>query len=275
MRQGGAVKLRMNGLAFWGSALALVFGAVAEEERPRLPSGPVDPARGSVDGSGKFTARVEEEAAGIPVSEWQEHARGLVEAVGEGRYRIGRIEIDPAKRSLRIPAKVNAREGPLEYALVTGKGKVHESLLSCDLDPLHFHLAALLAGLAPKAGQAPVAVRVEVEWETNGPVRRVPLERLIALVRDHPGAAPDGSLSEGPWLYQQPRTDRLGLIASREGSLISLIPDPVALLGNPRPAPKEAAIVVPHREELPVADVPLTLHFSPHAVAVPAADGKP
>jgi hypothetical protein len=275
MRQAGLVKFRMNGLSVLGGILASMLVAGAAEEPSRLPSGPVDPARGSVDGSGKFTPRVEEGAAGIPVSEWQKHARGLVEAVGEGRYRIGRIEIDPAKRSLRMPAKVNAREGPLEYALVTDKGKVHESLLSCAVDPLHFHLAALLAGLAPKAGAAPVEVRVEVEWETNGPLRRVPLERLIALVRDHPGAAPTGALSEGPWLYQQPRTDRLGLIASREGSLISLIPDPVALLGNPRPAPKEAVIVVPHRQELPVADVPLTLYFSPHAVAVPAADGKP
>ena len=41
-------------------------------------------------------------------------------------------------------------------------------------------------------------------------------------------------LADGAWLYNGSRVENKGLAATREGSLISLIPDRSALANNPR-----------------------------------------
>ena len=68
---------------------------------------------------------------------------------GTNTFVVGKVTVDKASRTVRIPAVVNMREQVIEYALVTQSGKTHESLFATEASPTDVHVAALLVGLAP------------------------------------------------------------------------------------------------------------------------------
>ena len=57
--------------------------------------------------------------------------------LGDHRYRYGDIEFNGKTREIRVPTQVNMREGIIEYAVVHGDGKIHESLLVTEVRPSH------------------------------------------------------------------------------------------------------------------------------------------
>ncbi|MBM3824065.1 MAG: hypothetical protein FJ404_14465 [Verrucomicrobia bacterium] len=157
-----------------------------------------------------------------------------VTPLGGGEFRIGLIQFRKDPPSIRFPATLNMTRGILEYVLVHADGKTHESLLKTDAQPLHLHLAALLSGLAPGTNnpglKTPTLLRLTVEATLeNGTTHPVPPELWI----QHKPAGK--SLSPGPWQYLGSRTSEGVFLAQRDGSIISLITDPDALIGNPRP----------------------------------------
>jgi hypothetical protein len=227
---------------------------------------PPDPAKGSVDSSGKFVPASTPEGTPAPATPaaLQEQAAGLIEKTGETTFRIGQVKCDRATRTISIPAKLNAREGLVEYALVTTKGKVHEALLATEVSPLHVHMAALLLGTAPQGEHPkPVPVTIEVEWETNGPAKKLALEELVALARESPEGNVGATLSRGPWHYQGSVLDAGGFAAEREGSIISIISDPAALAGNPRAGSGDDTLHVPNTTVLPTDGTPITVTIRP------------
>lgn len=209
-----------------------------------------------MDAAGKFTpAAVGTEGVSRP--------EPLVEPVGQGRFRIGIVTFDQAARTVTIPARVNMREGGVEYALVTEQGKRHEAIFSTEARPEHIHLGCLLLGQreAALAGAVPTdaAVSVEVAWETNGPEKRVPLAECVALAKDSPDQPGGATLSAGPWLYNGSRIDAAGFAAAREGSLISIIRDEAALLNNPRADRDNDEIHIAHAALLPRVGMPVRI----------------
>jgi hypothetical protein len=227
---------------------------------------PVPPGDGNVDASGKFIPAEVQPAPKAPPTPgaWREQAAGLIEKTGEMTFRIGKVLCDREARTIRFPASVNAREGLIEYALVTTKGKVHESLLATEVSPLHVQMAALLMGLSPKAADdKPVPVLIEVSWATNGPERKLPLEDLVALARESPQGKTGATLGRGPWLYQGSVIEAGGFAAERDGSIISLISDPAALAGNPRPGHEDDSLHVAHTAALPPVSAPVTVTLRP------------
>lgn len=68
------------------------------------------------------------------------------EKLDGGRIGIGKVIVDPAKKQVIIPALVNMEEGLIEYILCMPNGKLHESLLVTDADPLHISLAMKMLG---------------------------------------------------------------------------------------------------------------------------------
>lgn len=227
-----------------------------------LAADPVVPeGKGSVEDSGKF---VPPPTSPRPAGEPDPAARlaELGAAVEGGKLRLGEVEIDRNTRTLSFPAKINAVEGAIEYALVTSKGKTHESLLVTDALPRDIHLGCLLLG-SGVAGKSPAGVKIEVSWQTNGPERRLPLEDLIVFAKDHPQGGQGGSLAPGPWTYSGSRIDAGGFVASREGSIISLIHDDTALVNNPRPGREDDTLHVPGRRALPPPGTPVRLTFRP------------
>src|SRR6266511_579597 len=95
--------------------------------------------------------RVHHPLRGYPVSAASHpSAAPPAEKIGEHRYRIGQVTVDTAARTAQMPCRVNMQKGMIEYLAVASEGKLHESALRVDAEPLHLHLALLLLGLEPR-----------------------------------------------------------------------------------------------------------------------------
>jgi hypothetical protein len=222
-----------------------------------------DPAQGSIDSSGKFVAAGDPAEAAAP-DDWAKAAAGLIEKTGRDTFRVGLIACDRKTRTLTIPVKVNARTGPIEYAVVTEKGKVHEALFSTTANPLHIQMAALLLGLSPQPGKdggmdAGKSVVIEARWSTNGPAKSQPLEKLVALAEVSPQNPSESTMADGPWTFTGSLIDGSGFAAAREGSIISLIEDPAAMIANPRASRLDDTLHVPNAALLPADGMPVSL----------------
>ena len=213
----------------------------------------VAPEQGRVEASGKFSP------AGAAAVSDPDPAKRLadlgVELKGD-TIKIGEVAIDRTNRTATFPAKINARDGVIEYAVVHATGKRHESLLVTDTQPRDIHLACLLLG-GGRNGKPPAKVRVQVQWETNGPPRKLPLEDLIAFSKERPEGESGGSLAPGAWTYTGSQVDAAGFVASREGSIISLIRDDAALVNHPRPGREDDTLHVPNAKSLPALETPV------------------
>jgi len=227
----------------------------------------VAPDQGTVQPSGKFVPAKPSAPGTAPANagDWAEQAKALIEKTGETSFRIGKIQCDRGTLAISFPAKVNAREGLMEYALVTTKGKVHEALLATEVSPLHLQMAALLLGWAPSSepGAKAVPVSITVEWATNGPAKQVPLEDLIALAHETPLGKTGATLARGPWHYQGSVIEAGGFAAERDGSIISLISDPAALAANKREGSEDDTLHVANTAALPPATAPVTITIRP------------
>jgi hypothetical protein len=186
-----------------------------------------------------------------------------VRQIDTNTLAVGLVTLNKAERTLTLPAKVNMVEQIVEYALVTSDGKRHESLLTTDAQPRDLHVAALLLGVKPSsnlagsnllAGAEGARVEIEVTWPAHGGLRRVPLYQLVAQLK-HPETAvgrPElQALDAGPWLYNGSEVRPGRFEAQAEGSFISLISDPAALINNPRPSRLDDKLHVPNKPQLP------------------------
>lgn len=228
------------------------------------------PEKGSVDERGKFSPVDKDVDRGAGAASLKlpstEAAKSLVTRNPDGTLQLGLVRMDPKARGFDFPASVQLREGLIEYAVVTTKGKVHEALFATEASPLHIHLAALLLNLAPTESQdKPAAMTVEVGWQTNGPPRREPLEKLIAMTRDQGSARAGNPLTPGAWDYVGSSVVRGDFVAEREGSVIALISDPEALMVNPRPTRKDDTLHMPNAMLLPSQGMPVTIYVKASA----------
>ena len=164
---------------------------------------------------------------------------GAVRRISENIYGLGLVQFDKKKRTVTFPGKVNMSTGSVEYALVHVRGKVHESVLATETDPVHIQLARLLVG--PAEAKATVMtprvppdllgpqVKIWVQWTSNGAEKRVPLEDLVA------NTLTKSTMSRGPWIYNGSRTVQGTFLAQRDGSIVAIIADPDAMMNSPRP----------------------------------------
>jgi hypothetical protein len=183
-----------------------------------------------------------------------------VRQTGSNTYRLGRVEFNKTERTVSIPARVRMRKDVVEYGLVTEQGKGYESLLTTEARPMDIHVACLLLGQQqvpvtgdvnkPAVVPATNAVLIEVSWETNSRPVRVPFADLVCVTSGRPDPnAPVMKLER--WLYNGSLIDQAGFAAQREGSIISLIRDPVALVNNPCPDRDNDDIHFPNAKLLP------------------------
>lgn len=259
-------------IASWGCVLAagMVLAEVPDREVPR-------PEQGKIGASGKFTPNYPfsnaQNAPTLP-KDLETFAKSLVKPLGGGRLAIGRVTLDTKARTVSVPAQVNQTDGLVEYALVTTGGKVHEALLATDASPSHLHLAMLLLDLVPKgSSNSPVELRVDLEWQGNGPVRRLALEDLIVRGRDSEEGRRGSTLNCPAWHYGGSSIFNGRLASEMEGSIISLIMDPAALINAPRRLPVDDRLLLANTPKMPPKGMPVTLHFrsvpKPPATPVP------
>lgn len=227
---------------------------------------PVSPEQGTVDASGKFSpAPKNKKVAPVPDPVARLAELGI-KLEGED-VTIGQVKLNRKSRSISFPAKVHAVSGVLEYALVHSSGKIHETLFVTDATPQDIHVACLLAGWGESKKKKGASIIVEVVWDSNGPQRRDPIEFLVAYTKGSPEGKQVGHMALGPWKYKGSRVDAAGFAATREGSIISLIQDPAALVTNLRPVKKDNSIHVPHSRLLPPLGSTVTIVFRPSPVS--------
>jgi hypothetical protein len=150
------------------------------------------------------------------------------------------VRLDKNERTIRFPAVVNMDQGAVEYLLVNESGKVHESVFRTGVEPYHIHLATVLVGTKENLSRAvgtatnppPLAgdkVSLSASWKTSGGESHCRGEDLVFNTQTK------SPMSRGNWVYNGSRVVEGTFLAQRDGSVVSIISDPDALINNPRP----------------------------------------
>ncbi|MEO8425628.1 MAG: YdjY domain-containing protein [Verrucomicrobiota bacterium] len=184
--------------------------------------------------------------------------------IDTGVFEIGNVRLDKNQRTIRFPAVVNMDQGAVEYLLVNESGKVHESVFRTEAEPYHIHLATLLVGakesIAHSAGTAtntpPLAgntVSISASWKTSGGESNSRGEDLIFNIQTR------SAMSRGAWVYTGSRIVEGTFLAQRDGSVVSIISDPDALINNPRPGRENDEIWQVNTNAVPPAGTPVQI----------------
>lgn len=192
-------------------------------------------------------------------------AKPPVRMISAGVYEVGIVQLDNKKRSVSFPAKVNMRDGIVEYWLVNTGGKVHESILSTEAQPYHVHIAMLLIGAKGRPNLTSRervedknvvgdTVNVWVEWtdEKGEKVKK----RAEELVND---TSTKAVMTKGTWIYNGSWIFNGAFVAQRELSIVSTILDHDALINNPRPKREDDDNWTVNTAVLPPKDTPVTV----------------
>ncbi|MGD1086166.1 MAG: YdjY domain-containing protein [Verrucomicrobiota bacterium] len=194
-----------------------------------------------------------------------------VQMLGPDIFQVGKVILDKKERAVRVPALLNKSQGPMEYFLVTTYGKTHESILKTDAEPYHIHIAMLLLGATgaqpdltngPPPAPGPIVnpspealpgdkITLEVSWQEDGKEIRRPASELISNEQTH--STPDAA----HWVYNGSETAGGKFYAQMDGSLISLVTDPVALVNYTGIGHDNDQIWVPNTNRLPPRTAPL------------------
>ena len=170
----------------------------------------------------------------------------VVRQVGPHRYAVGRLLVDLERQAIRCPGRINmAKGGPIELLACVPGGKVHESVLVLDAEPLHLQLALLLLGLEPgrnPAVQYPAGapessrepgdmVELYIEWsesaggqESGARIVRRRADELLYNVRSR------RPMGETLWVFTGSRWVEGRFAADMEGSLIATYRDQLPIL---------------------------------------------
>jgi hypothetical protein len=206
-----------------------------------------------------------------------------------GIFEIGKVRLDQPRRTITLPAVLDKSQGPMEYFLVTTYGKTHESILKTPAEPYHIHLAMLLLGAAgsgkanfpgvPTNGiPGPVVhpsketipgnrVTIGVRWKMAADDIQHPAEEMVSRLDPASSASPS-AMEHGFWVYNGSLIIRHTFLAQADGSIISLVTDPVALINSTAPGHDNDQIWVGNTNNLPPAGVPVE-------VAITLEDIKP
>ena len=163
-----------------------------------------------------------------------------VKEISPGIFEIGKVRLDQKKRTVSFPAAINMTNGPIEYALVTAVGKLHESVLRTDIDAAHLHVAALLLGAKGAQTNYTVAyfdtnsipgekINLFASWKEGPRDKKVRVEELVFNTQTK------SPMVETNWVYNGSQIHDGTFIAQRDGLIVSIISDPLALINNPRP----------------------------------------
>jgi hypothetical protein len=184
-----------------------------------------------------------------------------VREISPGIFAVGEVKLDKALRTVQFPAVINLEDAPVEYLLVTERGKVHESVLRTQAEPYHIHLAMLLLGVKGgntndfseiKPADIPGdKVNVEVSWTGPEGLKKVAAEKLVwnREEKQH--------MTLGPWVYNGSSVVDGFFLAQQEGSIISLIVDPIAIINNPRVGAENDEIWMVNTNGLPPLNSPV------------------
>jgi len=201
-----------------------------------------------------------------------------VEKVGENRYRLGDIRFNARTREIRVPAAMNMREGILEYALVHGDGKIHESLLVTDVIPSQLQVAMKLCHYKDGEGdvfdifypedekkgpagakQRGQSVTLTVEWQDGGEQKAAPLSDWI-FDRKRNAVMPNE-----PWIYSGSYLYEGDFAADMDGTLIAIYLSRGAMLNTMTDGSEDDERWLANPDKTPALGTGITLVIAPLA----------
>jgi hypothetical protein len=166
-----------------------------------------------------------------------------VERLGPTLYRLGAVQVDTAKREVRVAATLNDVTVLEFLANTKGGAKAYESALTLDTDAITFNAALLMIGLDPARGKPskmqfdetpPEGDPVEITVEFRHPKGMRPM-KIEELIYDQRTKA---TLPAGPWVYTGSTFIDTGFgrryLADLDGVVIGLMHGPQAIIDNPR-----------------------------------------
>lgn len=227
---------------------ALPDAATTKRKKLPMPTGiPEPPPRPEGEPSNPDELRALSSAAegGAPV---EKPGAPPIKRLDAYRLRVGEVFVDRLNRFVEVPARLNMKEGILEYYGVGPNGKTHESVLVTLAEPSHVHLGLLLIGSEPREWHkqvdpyTPLSVkregtrldlRIKFTDPKTGKLREEPGE--IWLYNRKAKKAPE-PLS---WHFQGSRFWNNRYVADLDRSMIGLIGDETTVVtvgsdaGNP------------------------------------------
>jgi hypothetical protein len=218
---------------------------------------------GSTSGSGPYPPPKVPDSAEAGSASLQPLPDAPLVEVSPGLFQIGLVELDRNKRTVSFPGAVNMDSGEVEYVVVSAIGKLHESVFRTEAEPLHIHLAALF--LQPPRGDAAPAeppgdptlagekVTLSASWQSADGEKRHRLEEFVLNTKTK------AAMTTGEWIYNGSLLFNGAFLAQRDGSIVSIIIDPYALMNNPRPG-REIDYIWNARSELtPPVNTPVQI----------------
>ena len=193
-----------------------------------------------------------------------EDTNAPLKGVGPGVFELGKVRLNKNERTVSFPAVVNLSPGLIEYMIVTETGKIHESLFRTEAEPFQIHTAMLLLGAKgagtnrfPDQPNQPLPgdkVTLEVSWRAGGD--RKESRRAEELVYNQETKS---TMSRGHWTYNGSRIFEGTFVAQQDGSIVSLIEDPDALINNPRLGRESDEIWEVKTNGLPALNAPVEI----------------
>lgn len=258
-------------LVFWPTAIQAQAGKAGQSEVAK------EQEKAEVPGAPKEVKEAKEVKTVEP----------SVKKLGEHRYQLGDIVFNGKTREIRFPATMNLENGLLEYMIVTGDGKIHESLLSTEISAAQLQVVMKLChykdgvgdtfdALFPdnekkgKAGEAErgSSVRIAVEWtEKSDGIEKPRRYQLAELLRDLKTAGP---VPEGQWIYTGSMVHEGAFIAEAEGTLVAVYIDNGALINSFRPGSDDDERWVTNADVAPKIGTPITVILTPDTAEFPA-----
>jgi hypothetical protein len=186
----------------------------------------------------------------------------MMEDLGDGRYRVGQIEIDRESAQFSVTGRMLPLESegmPIEFLAVTmGSSKAYEALIELEASAVEFNLACILIGLDPSHATRSErhfderrldgdVVDITVSWLAGDTRITRELAQLLNVRPAQPAASappvPDGARSsEAPvttdaqqpahvWVYTGSFFFEGGdYAASQLGTLIGVVHDPWSII---------------------------------------------
>jgi hypothetical protein len=175
------------------------------------------------------------------------------------------VVVDRNAGELRLTGKVLAASRIIEYFATTPLGKVHETILSLNAEPLHLQLGLLGLGLeyennlrAQGDSRTPKGDPVEiwVEWDRDGAHERRRAEELV--YNEDEGRV----MEPTPWVFTGSRMQGSLFMAEATQSLIATYRDHDAILNHPLPSGAGQALRA-NLSVLPPRGTPVTVTIRP------------
>ncbi len=182
------------------------------------------------------------------------------ELLPDQNIKIGDIIIHRRELEISFPGILNMAEGDLEVLIAMPHGRVHESLLVSDVDPLKLQLALILVGAengsrdgGEKNSQGTI-LNIDVQPKDG---KRVPVEDWLFNKKTSKGMDRFG------WVFiGSSFTHDMRCLAKEEGNIVNVWSFGNTILDNPSPTGDDDDFIVVNPETAPKYGTPVTIYLS-------------